>query len=183
MSDAPLDPRSVCNLILDETDSYGMPFTHIALQKVLYFAHASYLNQTKRPLVSGYFEAWKYGPVHPGVYKAFKSAGDRPITFRAERQDLLTGEKQCIPAPAAADVRRHIRKIALSYGELSASQLVELSHAKSGPWHWTVEQAQTALAFGMRITDDAILERFKYHKVSLRNDPNPEEATQDTPFA
>src|SRR5215469_12461877 len=96
---APFDPRSVCNLMLDE--ARGALITNLALQKLLYFAHGQHLIETKEPLVTGYFEAWQFGPVHPAAYSAFKSAGDRPIRFRATRRDPVTG--QIVPIPTVTD--------------------------------------------------------------------------------
>ncbi|URK89026.1 hypothetical protein LP421_15955 [Rhizobium sp. RCAM05350] len=34
------DPRAVANLLLDEADRLGIKITNLALQKLLYFAHA-----------------------------------------------------------------------------------------------------------------------------------------------
>jgi uncharacterized phage-associated protein len=65
------DPRVVANAIIDRAAQEGQPVTHIALQKLLYFAHGLFLLRHRKPLVSGYFEAWTYGPVHPAVYGAF----------------------------------------------------------------------------------------------------------------
>ena len=79
------DPRSVANLLLDIADEQRLPITNLTLQKLLYFAHALFLIKTRQPLVSGYFEAWRYGPVHPLVYRAFRSAADKPIATRAGR--------------------------------------------------------------------------------------------------
>jgi uncharacterized phage-associated protein len=53
------DPRSICNLILDEAGSAARPITNLALQKLLYFTHALHLVETKSPLVTGFFEAWQ----------------------------------------------------------------------------------------------------------------------------
>ncbi|MFK4532089.1 putative phage-associated protein [Bradyrhizobium ottawaense] len=50
------DPRCIANLMLDESERIGQPLTNLALQKLLYFAHAIYLIEHRRPLVSGYFE-------------------------------------------------------------------------------------------------------------------------------
>src|SRR6266478_1478173 len=112
----PYDSRAIANLILDEGHRSECPITNLALQKLLYFAHGLFLIERKRPLVSGYFEAWKLGPVHPAAYQAFKSAGDKPITFRASRLNLLTGELSPIPPPSEPDVRQHIARIMSSYG-------------------------------------------------------------------
>lgn len=81
---SPFDPRSICNLMLDEAND--VPITNLALQKLLYFVHGLHLIERKSPLVMGYFEAWQHGPVHPAAYSAFKAAGKSPIGFRATRQ-------------------------------------------------------------------------------------------------
>src|SRR4051794_34975608 len=91
------DPRTICNLILDEAHSGGCTLTNLALQKLLYFAHGLHLVETTRPLVAGFFEAWQYGPVHPTAYHAFKAARAAPIQFRATLQDPFT--KETVPLP------------------------------------------------------------------------------------
>ena len=82
----PYDPRAIANLMLDEADRRGWMITNLALQKLLYFAHGIHLTKEKQPLVSGYFEAWQYGPVHPAVYRAFKPSGAAPISTRVDTQ-------------------------------------------------------------------------------------------------
>ena len=64
----PYDPRSIANLLLDEADRLAINITNLSLQKLLYFAHGLSLIEDGKPLVSGYFEAWQHGPVHPLVY-------------------------------------------------------------------------------------------------------------------
>ena len=109
------DPRAIANLILDEAQQMGRPVTNLALQKLLYFAHALFLIRRKQQLVSGYFEAWQYGPVHPTAYQAFKSAADQPISFRATAMDVLTGNRKPLQNPDNPEVVHHIRWIMTSY--------------------------------------------------------------------
>ncbi len=183
MNDDSYDPRSVANLLLDEADRLGIPVTNLALQKLLYFAHGLHLNENKKkPLVGGYFEAWTYGPVHPTVYRAFKSAGGGAITFRAERTNVLTGEKSPIAPPTSAAVLRLVHQVLNSFGRLSPGRLVDISHARGSPWHYIVEKARTGVAFGLRITDDVILDRFQFHKVSVGTAPIAGEPSEDTPL-
>src|SRR5579863_1523853 len=99
-TDGPYDARAICNMMLDVAGAVEITVSNLALQKLLYFAHARHLIETKRPLVSGYFEAWQFGPVHPAAYRAFKPSGDQPITFRAERQDPLTGQRSPLQRPS-----------------------------------------------------------------------------------
>jgi uncharacterized phage-associated protein len=54
------DPRIVANYMLEIADSKSIALTNLALQKLLFFAHAISLVEKKKALVSGYFEAWQY---------------------------------------------------------------------------------------------------------------------------
>ncbi|MGO7484623.1 type VI toxin-antitoxin system SocA family antitoxin [Rhizobium ruizarguesonis] len=177
------DPRAVANLMLDEADRLDIGVSHIILQKLLYFAHGIYLVRTKTPLVSGYFEAWQYGPVHPAAYKAFKQAGRGPIGFRAAGQNPLTGEQRHIVTPDDSHVVDLLRQVLLTYGKMPAGRLVDLSHAKDSPWEHVVAKARTEVAFGLRIPDTVISERFRFHKVSVGLEPLSGEPVDDTPLA
>lgn len=182
MNEAPYDPRALANFMLDEAERNGLALTNLALQKLLYFAHGMFLNETKGPLVKGFFEAWQYGPVHPVAYKAFRSAGGERINFRAQAQDALTGEKKPLQAPTDPAIRQLVQGVLNSYGRLSAGRLVDLSHAKNSPWHYVVDKGRTSVAFGLRIADDVILERFKYHKVAIGISAVSGNPNEDTPF-
>lgn len=182
MTDAPYDPRGVANLVLDEADRVGVKITNLSLQKLIYFAHGIFLNETRQPLVGGYFEAWQYGPVHPVIYRAFRPAGSEPIDFRARAQDVLTGNLKPISEPGDVAVRRLSQQVLNSYGKLSAGRLVDISHAKNSPWSFIVEKGRRSVAFGLRIPDTVILERFKYHKVSIGDAPVSGEPSEDAPF-
>lgn len=179
MTPAPLDPRSVCNAMLDNATG---PVTNLALQKLLYFAHGLYLRETRKPLVSGYFEAWKFGPVHPTAYASFKVAGDRPIDFRAESVDAFTGQRTAISLPADKTVRDLVVRVMNSYGRMSAGLLVNISHAAGAPWDVVVDQGTNGVSFGMRIPDSVILERFGRHKVSVGDPASDGDPGEDTPF-
>lgn len=178
----PPDPRSVCNLMLDEAAG-RTPITNLALQKLLYFAHGIFLVEMKRPLVFGYFEAWKMGPVHPTAYMAFKAAGRRPIDFRAVKQDPLSGATLPIANPADVDVVDCVRRVISTYGRQTPGRLVDVSHAPGAPWDFIVQKARTTIAFGLRIPDNVIAELFKYHKMSVGVEPRIGEPSEDTPFA
>src|SRR5689334_8097647 len=101
------DPRSICNLILDFADRHRRPITNLALQKLLYFAHGLHLTERGAPLVTGWFEAWQYGPVHPTAYQAFRSARAEPISFRAKLFDPFTNAE--IPIAACPESDAHFR--------------------------------------------------------------------------
>jgi uncharacterized phage-associated protein len=181
--DAPYDPRSVSNLLLDlALAEDNLPITHIALQKLLYFSHGHFLIRTRRPLVSGAFEAWRYGPVHPAVYQAFKGEGDRPIKTRAVARDVMTGVATELDVPNDPLVRGQLRDVLRSYGHLSPSRLVDISHARKGPWATVVNKAQTSVALGLRISDDVTLECFKYQKIAVGSLSRVGALDEDTPL-
>ncbi len=181
-TDGPYDARAVCNMMLDVAQEANITVSNLALQKLLYFAHARHLIETKRPLVTGYFEAWQYGPVHPAAYSAFKVAGDTPITFRAVGRNPLTRQETQLEVPRSASVAHVVRSVMQSYGRLTPGRLVEISHAKGAPWQFVVDQAHERMALGLRISDNIILERFKFHKISVGTVPMAGEPVEDAPF-
>ncbi len=163
------DPRAVANLVLDLADVEGLSVRHLKLQKLLYFAHGMFLIQTGGPLVSGVFEAWQHGPVHPAVYRAFRGAGAKPITDRARREDVLTGE--LTPLLRIADPRcvSTVRRVVDGLGRMSDRDLVDLSHASGGPWAAVVDNMIQGFALGARIDDDLIRARFARHKFVVKS--------------
>lgn len=183
MSSGPYDPRGIANLLLDIADADGVAITNLALQKLIYFAHGIHLMQTKQPLVSGYFEAWQYGPVHPSVYRAFREAGSAAIKTRARGKDALTGRDRDLGKPDDPGVQRLIRDVVHHYGKMSPGRLVDLAHAKGSPWDVVVDKSRTDIAFGMRIPDSIIAVRFRHHKVSVGEKPRVGEPCEDAPFA
>ena len=173
------DPRAICNLILDEAGRSAI--THVALQKLLYFCHGLHLQRTRQPLVSGHFEAWKHGPVHPAAYKAFKRAGATTISFRAEGRDPLTGEAKPL-LPNIDDVAYQcVRQTVVSYANMTAWTLVEISHAKGAPWDIIWKKAEDGIALGLRIPNDLISGEFSRHKISIRSAPNTGELDEEAP--
>ncbi|MGR3456048.1 type VI toxin-antitoxin system SocA family antitoxin [Pseudooceanicola sp.] len=176
------DPRAIANLLLEQADREDISVTHIALQKLVYFAHGTRLMQGHPPLVSGNFEAWTHGPVHPAIYSAFKAAGSAPIRNRAVGKDALTGRELPLPLPEDPDVRRLIRQVLFAYGQMSPWLLVEISHAPGGPWDAVRDKTRTDVALGNRIPDNIILERFKHHKVSVGAQQRAGDLHEDSPL-
>ena len=176
------DPRAVANLLLDKADHDRLEISNLALQKLLYFAHAHFLIQTDSPLVHGAFEAWTYGPVHPAVYQAFKGSENRPIRVRARGRNVMTGEALPLATPSDPDAHRCIRRFLAAYGDLSAGRLIDISHASNGPWDTIVKAARSSVVLGMRISDDVTRKHFKYLKVSIGNTARVGDPYEDTPL-
>lgn len=180
--EAGFDPRSVCNLILDEADHIGRSITNLALQKLLYFAHGLHLVEARKPLVTGFFEAWRFGPVHPTAYHAFKSEGANALRIRATTQDPFTRISRPIPKCVDPAAISRVRRIVNTYGAMTPGWLVEVSHAENAPWAYTVHKARTQTVLGLRIPDDVIRDRFRFHKVSIGEEPKHGEPREEVPI-
>ena len=133
-------------------------------------------------MVAGYFEAWKRGPVHPTVYKSFRDAGGSPIKFRAARFNPLTGHSEPLSLPTDPSIKDRVRRVVHMFGGTHPNQLVDISHAAGGPWHFIVDKARTSTAFGLQIPNHVIIERFKYHKVSVSSEATNADVIEDSPF-
>ena len=95
--------------------------SNLKLQKVLYLAQAYYLSKLNKPLFSDSIEAWKYGPVVPGVYHLYKSNKNTPIIDTKDRSKLSPKDKNVLD------------RIWDSFGGYSAGKLVDITHADT-PW-------------------------------------------------
>jgi uncharacterized phage-associated protein len=60
-------------------DDLGVPVDHMSLEKLTYYAQAFHLALKGEPLFPDEVEAWKLGPVVPGVYRRFQMYGADPI--------------------------------------------------------------------------------------------------------
>lgn len=178
----PCDPRAVANLLLKEARSRGHHVSNLKLQKLLFLCHAFFLVDTGRPLVRGSFEAWRYGPVHREAYDAFKCFGGKPITEDAESFVPVTGTRKPIALPADRAMLDVVQRVIQFYGGKSPGELVELTHAKDGPWDCVVSAASTSANIGLKISDGVIADRFKY--LWFGNKPNykDKEPDEDAPL-
>lgn len=182
------DPRVVANWLLDLAEMEALetglplPVQPLALQKLLYLAHGSHLIRFNAPLVSGHFEAWRYGPVNPVVYQAFKHEGARPVTSRAVARDFMTGIERPLTKAIAPNARWAILSILRSHGRLSPGRLVDITHAKGGPLASVVNKAKTSVALGLRIPDSVTVELFRFQTVSVGADALSGEPDDDSPL-
>jgi uncharacterized phage-associated protein len=176
------DSRVVANYLLEVAARRGIPVTNLALQKLLFFAHAISLAERKEGVVSGYFEAWKFGPVHPTVYQAFKAAGSRAIDFRAESLDPVSRARSPLQPLTDSATRDICDRVMILFGPMSAGRLVDVAHAEGGPWHYVVSAAKNGANIGLRIPDRVIIERHARQKVSVTPVPRVGEPDEDSPF-
>jgi uncharacterized phage-associated protein len=133
--DVTYDGRAIANFVLDHAERAGVTVTNLSLQKIVYFCHVWSLISLQRPLVKHSFEAWEYGPVLQYVYREFKGFGASAITGRARRLEPLAGRPEIVPYAFDQETLEMLKQVVNFYVRLSASMLVELTHAEGGPWH------------------------------------------------
>ena len=110
------DGRAIANYMLEFATAKGISLTNLQLQKIIFFAHGSYLARLKSPLVVNRFEAWDHGPVIPELYHSLKQHGDRPIRSPVTRYDLNSCAYVVVTADTHRTDRRHLAEILLFYG-------------------------------------------------------------------
>lgn len=177
-----IDSRVVANYMLDVAAQKSVALTNLALQKLLFFAHSISLVERKQKLISGYFEAWQFGPVHPTVYQAFKEAGSSPIEFRAVSLNPVTRAKTPLPVLGDSETRDICDRVMIQFGRMTAGRLVDITHADGGPWHYVVSTAKNGANIGLRIPDEIIAERYGRQKISVTPSPRVGEPNEDAPF-
>lgn len=96
--------------------------TNLKLNKLVYFAQAVSLKQYGVPLFSGEIQAWNYGPVEPEVYHAFQKYGKDVVRHPEGSYET------------SAQLGEVARKVMETYGELTAFDLVRISHREGSAW-------------------------------------------------
>lgn len=158
------DARDVANFLLDDGDQGKIGISPLALQKIIFFSHGWYLAYLGKGLVENEFEAWKYGPVIPVIWKEFKNFRSRPITDRASYVNPLTNEKFFRSYCLKSEDEKILRVLLKYYSRFPAEVLSELSHQAGMPWRIVKEGMAHSANFGGVISDSLIRETFHSFK-------------------
>lgn len=140
------DARQIANWLVNRTKEDGRRISVMSLLKLIYIAHGWNLALHDTALIYNRIEAWKYGPVIPDVYNAFRPQGvypDKDVDGYPPELDHMS-----------EDLMGQIYKI---YGCMNSYQLSSLTHVRGGPW-------ETATRLGGHyalIPDDLIKSHYK----------------------
>ena len=159
-----LDGRAVANFVLDFCDARGRRITNLSLQKIVFFCHVWTLIRLGKPLVRHQFEAWQFGPVLQYLYREFKNFDNHPIVGRAKKIDPRTGNSVTVKYTLDSETEELLSRVVDFYSRLPPADLVQMSHAKGGPWE-KVWNHQGRVNPGMKI-DNAAIVKF-YCKVNF----------------
>lgn len=115
------------------------PLTAMHLIKLTYIAHGFVLAFTKQPLIDERVEAWKYGPVIPALYHAYKGSGGRDIRkleyCGTELSDKEIGaRREFLKSRIGPKISNVLDQIIDIYGSKSALELSALTHKPGTPW-------------------------------------------------
>ena len=115
------DSRHIANLFIQRGQ-----FSHMQIQKLVYFSHGWSLAILDKRLVDENFQAWRWGPVLRSVYESLRSYGYSTVT-------------QPISSVATSGIdpssERVIERTCELYGSIPALRLSRLTHVTGGPWH------------------------------------------------
>lgn len=126
--------KAVANYVLDWSSKHSRGRSNLEIQKLVYFCHVCYLIQTGNPLIREFFEAWRYGPVIPALYRALKEYGDRPVNSKLTSLSVASGKQEIVKRAWTAAEQDILDAAMRAYGRLTPSQLVKVSHEPNGPW-------------------------------------------------
>ncbi|MDQ6989923.1 MAG: DUF4065 domain-containing protein [Mariprofundaceae bacterium] len=135
----PYSVKAVANLLINIARERNVTIDQMKLQKLVYISHGWNLAIANTPLISDEIQAWQYGPVIPVLYDEFKNCGRDPITDHATEININeeTLEVTLTP-PFIPDSDSHTVALANKvwdiYGELTGSQLSNLTHMENTPW-------------------------------------------------
>ncbi|WP_109117046.1 type II toxin-antitoxin system antitoxin SocA domain-containing protein [Azospirillum sp. TSO22-1] len=102
------------------------PLTPLEIQKMLYFLEGLHLALVDAPLFDENFQAWKFGPALPSVYRRLKRFGDGPVSPAVI--DTRLG------STLSESVLGMIRLVYDVFSKFDAPTLVGLTHLPGTPW-------------------------------------------------
>ncbi|OLP57940.1 hypothetical protein BJF93_13975 [Xaviernesmea oryzae] len=140
------DARLIANWFVKRAEQDGRRLTIMQLLKLIYISHGWHLEMQRSPLIINKIEAWKFGPVIPDVYNAFRSQGVEV------RQPVAVTDRTIAPS----DVHL-LEQIYKSYGSLSAQRLSDMTHIPGGPW----DQATKQRGYFASIPNEIILPHYQ----------------------
>lgn len=112
----------VANYFLQRLDSVSPK----KLQKLCYYAEAwSQALLEKSMITDTKFEAWRHGPVSPGLYHSVKEFGWQPIDkdYLSDKSDDISDQKDT----------ELLEAVITTYGHLSGNELEAITHTED-PW-------------------------------------------------
>ncbi len=153
IKDLQLEALDVAKYIISCTNC-----THLKLQKLLYLCYQEYLHLAQKKMFRDKIYAYDLGPVIYSVYQAYKGTPGA-ITLATDRTieipyDQLAKKSRIIFADDGFRILFCIDKVIERYGNMTAAELVDLTHSPNSAWAKAYKKGQ----FNTEIPDDLIFE-------------------------
>lgn len=130
--------------------------TNLKIQKLMYFLEAIYMVITKEDhLFDTPFYAWAYGPVSKILYDQYRAFESYPIELSEEEKQLGRN--------ISSENKKYIEVLFKLFGDMKASELVDLTHIKSSPWYelYNKERDSEQVNLNVEVNKIATREWFK----------------------
>jgi uncharacterized phage-associated protein len=154
------DPLAIATFFINRSLSTGIQLTPMKLVKLSYIAHGWYLAFKEEPLLSEGVQAWKFGPVVPTVYHAYKEFGKDQI-LRVKTVGLGTH----LDITPHSDEWNILERVWNAYKDFTGVELSTMTHQPGTPWDTINKQFNGDLPSNAIIPNDII----KKHYKELRN--------------
>lgn len=157
------DSLAVANYFIEKAAQEDSSVTPMQLLKLVYIAHGWNLAVNDEPLISDPIEAWKYGPVIPRVYHAFKKFGRHKVQSFALKSDAAAVffPEDIDDEPIQSDFDEKERQLVDIvwdlYKKFDGLKLSQLTHLKDTPW----DQVYRNGIGSLRIANDIIQKYYK----------------------
>ena len=122
-----LSPMQAATYIAHLAHLDGKEFSHLKIQKLLYYSQGWHLAFYNSPLFAGDLQAWVRGPVQKEVYNHFNLT--KYATSDISPKDVDLNLIQTINEQA----QFHIKSVLEAYGQHSGTKLEYMTHQES-PW-------------------------------------------------
>lgn len=116
----------VANYFIDRRRKENVRVDPLKVQKLVYLAHGWHLHFLKEPLITEKIEAWRYGPVVPDLYMAFRQWGSCSIGAGMEEPRNA--------APLDSKTVSFLSQIWEPYSSRSGIELSMLTHEPGRAW-------------------------------------------------
>jgi len=136
--------------------------SHLKLQKLIYLAYKKYLLKYKEQLFPEKIIAYSYGPVVEEVYQKFKKYGAADIEIDDDAKYIIKDIHlpqalgRMLLVKDSEKVIATLSEVIEEYGDLTAGELVDLTHSVDGPWDSVFKPYQNR-----EITDEIIISHAK----------------------
>ena len=116
-------------------DELGAPVDPMSLEKLIYYAQAFYFVLKDEPLFPDELQAWKWGPVIPGVYRKYATYGADPIILPSDSPATTLGKR----------IEKFLTEVVDFFCRHTATNLSRATHLET-PWIDAIQSSDNAIS-------------------------------------